>query len=70
MLFRSVDKRFIPLTENDKLEEGDLVFFKIDQTKIVSHVGIYLKNSRFFSVSGINLLSTYISPEVLGKSSS
>ena len=46
-----VDRKFRPLKENEFLEEGDLVFFKIDQTKIVSHVGIYLKNSKFYSAS-------------------
>lgn len=45
------DKRF----KNVKtLEEGDLVFFKIDDEKIVSHVGVYLKNNFFFSSSGID----------------
>ena len=46
-----VDRKFKPLKENELLEEGDLVFFKIDQTKKVSHVGIYLKNSKFYSAS-------------------
>lgn len=30
----------------DELQEGDLVFFKID-SKDISHVGIYLQNNRF-----------------------
>jgi lipoprotein Spr len=36
------------------LKEGDLVFFRIDKDKTISHVGIYLQNNKFFSsnVSG------------------
>ncbi len=36
------------------LKEGDLVFFRIDKKKNISHVGIYLQNNKFFSsnVSG------------------
>lgn len=45
------DDNFRAVKANETLQEGDLVFFKIDQTKIVSHVGIYLKNDRFFSAS-------------------
>ncbi len=36
------------------LIEGDLVFFRIDKEKTISHVGVYLQNNKFFSsnVSG------------------
>ncbi len=33
------------------LKEGDLVFFRIDKEKTISHVGIYLQNNKFFSSS-------------------
>jgi len=51
------DKRFKNV-KNPK--EGDLVFFKIDEEKEVSHVGVYLKNDYFFSssvVDGCNISS-------------
>jgi cell wall-associated NlpC family hydrolase len=54
------DDRFDAIESNQKLKEGDLVFFKIDKEKIVSHVGIYLKNDMFFSASsteGCNITS-------------
>lgn len=33
----------------DHLTEGDLVFFRINEEKVFSHVGVYLKNGRFFA---------------------
>ena len=33
----------------DQLVEGDLVFFRINEEKVFSHVGIYLKNGKFFA---------------------
>lgn len=36
--------------DNSKLQEGDLVFFKIGSDKI-SHVGVYLQNRRFVHAS-------------------
>lgn len=45
------DKRFRVVKEEQQLEEGDLVFFKIKEDQIVSHVGIYLKNNKFFGAS-------------------
>ena len=33
------------------LKEGDLVFFRIDKKKTISHVGVYLQNNKFFSSS-------------------
>jgi lipoprotein Spr len=38
-------KKCIPI-EREDLEEGDLVFFKINQSQI-SHVGLYLGNNKF-----------------------
>lgn len=38
-------KKCIPIDKNE-LEEGDLVFFKINQSQI-SHVGLYLGNGKF-----------------------
>lgn len=54
------DKRFKAVKEDQPLEEGDLVFFKIKEDQPVSHVGIYLKNHKFFgasSVEGCNISS-------------
>ncbi|VXB92901.1 Lipoprotein Spr [Flavobacterium sp. 9AF] len=46
-----LDKRFhlFKLTKN--LKEGDLVFFRITEERIISHVGIYLKNNKFFNAN-------------------
>ena len=44
----------------ENLKEGDLVFFKIDEEKIISHVGIYLQNGMFFqagSADGCSIVS-------------
>lgn len=38
-------KRCVPI-EREELQEGDLVFFKINQSQI-SHVGLYLGNGKF-----------------------
>jgi cell wall-associated NlpC family hydrolase len=35
----------------DELKEGDLVFFRNNDEKLFSHVGIYLKNDKFFGAS-------------------
>jgi cell wall-associated NlpC family hydrolase len=35
----------------DELREGDLVFFRNNDEKLFSHVGIYLKNDYFFNAS-------------------
>ena len=54
------DKRFRVLKLNEPIKEGDLVFFRIDDEKLVSHVGIYLKNDRFFAAGsrdGCNIAS-------------
>ncbi len=54
------DKRFKMVKEGQALEEGDLVFFKLKEDQVVSHVGIYLKNTKFFGASsteGCNIAS-------------
>lgn len=35
----------------EQLEEGDLVFFKINRNKTISHVGVYLGNNKFAHAS-------------------
>jgi cell wall-associated NlpC family hydrolase len=47
----SMDKRIELFKSYKNLREGDLVFFRINEEKIISHVGIYLKNNRFFSAN-------------------
>lgn len=47
----SLDSRFDLFQPNGKLREGDLVFFRITEEKIISHVGIYLRNNKFFSAN-------------------
>ncbi|WP_306353354.1 C40 family peptidase [Flavobacterium sp. '19STA2R22 D10 B1'] len=34
-----------------ELKEGDLIFFRMNNEKVISHVGIYLKNMRFFAAN-------------------
>jgi len=62
-VFNDVYKIELPRTSNEMfwsenvnrfkkkrfLKEGDLVFFRIDKEKTISHVGIYLQNNKFFS---------------------
>jgi len=38
----------------DKLEEGDLVFFKTRSRRVTGHVGIYIGNNEFIHASGKN----------------
>jgi murein DD-endopeptidase / murein LD-carboxypeptidase len=38
-------------TSTKHLSEGDLVFFSIDDTKVISHVGLYLNNRMFINAS-------------------
>lgn len=47
----SMDKRIELFKSYKNLREGDLVFFRITEEKIISHVGIYLKNNKFFSAN-------------------
>ncbi|WP_447635232.1 C40 family peptidase [Flavobacterium microcysteis] len=56
----SMDNRVELFKSDEKLREGDLVFFRITEEKIISHVGIYLKNNKFFSanlVGGVEISS-------------
>jgi murein DD-endopeptidase / murein LD-carboxypeptidase len=40
--------------QKDQLTEGDLVFFKINRNKSISHVGVYLGNNKFAHASRSN----------------
>ncbi len=48
-MFRTV--KHLP---KDKLKEGDLVFFRINRNKTISHVGVYLGNNKFAHASRSN----------------
>jgi len=37
--------------KKDELEEGDLVFFYTKKKKVISHVGVYLRNNKFVHAS-------------------
>jgi murein DD-endopeptidase / murein LD-carboxypeptidase len=61
-IYRDVYKIELPRSSEDQyhkakpvkrkdLEEGDLVFFRIDNKKKASHVGIYLGNNKFVHAS-------------------
>ena len=39
---------------SDELKEGDLVFFRNNDEKVFSHVGIYLRNDKFFAASSVD----------------
>lgn len=45
------DKNIEQFKSRKHLREGDLVFFRITDEKIISHVGIYLKNNKFFNAN-------------------
>jgi len=47
----AMDKRINLFKKKENLREGDLVFFRITDEKIITHVGIYLKNGKFFSAN-------------------
>lgn len=60
-LYREVYKKNLPRTADEmmkncdklnssKVEEGDMVFFKIE-SKQITHVGVYLKNNKFIHAS-------------------
>lgn len=56
----TLDSRIELFKSKDKLREGDLVFFRITDQRIITHVGIYLKNNRFFAanmVGGVEIAS-------------
>ena len=61
-IYRDVYKKDIPRSSEDQyiqakhvkrkhLQEGDLVFFKIEDKKKASHVGLYLGNNKFVHAS-------------------
>lgn len=60
-----LDERFYLFQATKHLKEGDLVFFRLNDDRMITHVGIYLKNNMFFNanVSGgasiSNLKSDY-----------
>ena len=43
------DKRLELFKATENLREGDIVFFRANADEVVTHVGVYLKNDRFFS---------------------
>ena len=43
------DKNIDQFQSKKHLREGDLIFFRITNEKIISHVGIYLKNNKFLN---------------------
>lgn len=45
------DKNIEQFKSRKHLKEGDLVFFRITDEKIISHVGVYLKNNKFFNAN-------------------
>jgi len=47
----AMDRRIDLFKSKENLREGDLVFFRITEEKIITHVGIYLKNDKFFSAN-------------------
>lgn len=47
----SLDSRIELFKPDGRLREGDLVFFRITEEKIISHVGIYLRNGKFFAAN-------------------
>ncbi len=47
----TLDKRLELFKSDEKLREGDLVFFRLNDERIITHVGIYLKNDKFFAAN-------------------
>ena len=43
------DKKIELFKATESLKEGDLLFFRLNDDDLISHVGVYLKNNRFFS---------------------
>lgn len=43
------DKRIELFKSEESLKEGDLIFFRNNPEQVVTHVGVYLQNSRFIS---------------------
>jgi len=53
-LLRTAFEQFsasVPIYDQDNLQEGDLVFFKI-HSRVISHVGVYLSDGYFVQASG------------------
>lgn len=46
-----LDEKFHLFKSTKHLKEGDLVFFRINDERIITHVGIYLKNNKFFNAN-------------------
>ncbi|MBQ7634632.1 MAG: C40 family peptidase [Bacteroidaceae bacterium] len=71
---RSIDQHDydVPQKRSEGLRQGDLVFFTTNGEGTCSHVGIYLKNGRFFHAStslGVTVSSlsdSYYAPRFLG----
>jgi len=56
----TLDNRIELFKPNEKLREGDLVFFRLNDERIITHVGIYLRNNKFFAanlVGGVEIAS-------------
>ena len=47
----TLDKRLELFRSDQNLREGDLVFFRLNDERIITHVGIYLKNDKFFAAN-------------------
>lgn len=47
----TLDKRLELFKSDENLREGDLVFFRLNEERIITHVGIYLKNDKFFAAN-------------------
>lgn len=47
----TLDKRLELFKSDENLREGDLVFFRLNDERIITHVGIYLKNDKFFAAN-------------------
>lgn len=47
----TLDNRIELFKSDENLREGDLVFFRINDERIITHVGIYLKNNKFFAAN-------------------
>lgn len=56
----TLDKRLELFKSDQNLREGDFVFFRLNEERIITHVGIYLKNDKFFAanlVGGVEIAS-------------
>jgi cell wall-associated NlpC family hydrolase len=47
----TLDKRLELFKSDENLREGDFVFFRLNDERIITHVGIYLKNNKFFAAN-------------------